>query len=553
MATVGVNINTDTYVQVNSNFNGVTLQVHRDAVRIVFSDTQPARSNSVFHILREQNEPLVLPFIDTNVWALATTDTSSLVSTSANDLRQPVLSAFGESSTIEPTPEVQLKSQYGVSHSTRVIEALGGSAGFEDRQFVASSGVNPDGVGAIFSKRQVISRSGQGVVARFTARFPAGVVGCRQVAGLATALDSMTFGYSDDVFGVTYSHSGRVVIEELTITTAVTGAENATVTINGTPYTVALTAGTVQHNAYEVVVSLQSQVPGYIFAQNGDTVTCRSLFAAPESGAFSFSSATAVAAWVQLANGQLPTREFTAQVDWDNPKPDLIPSNLNHYSIRYNGSIKFYIQDDNTGEDVLVHEVNNTNNSTVPMFSISTFRVAWVVTNTGNTTDVSLYGTSGAAFIEGNVIETDEAHSENNTVTGVGSSLVNILTIKCREVFGVSVNLGRMIPKVITVATDSNKGAVVEIHNNATFAGDTDYSYHDKQVSIAEVDTTPNIISAGDNVVSVVLGPLGSRSLDLKELSEIIVPGDTLSVGMRVSSGGGTADMTCSLIWADDL
>lgn len=51
MTTSVANLDTTQYVKVNIGLNPITLQAHRDAVRIVFSDAKPAKSNTAFHIL----------------------------------------------------------------------------------------------------------------------------------------------------------------------------------------------------------------------------------------------------------------------------------------------------------------------------------------------------------------------------------------------------------------------------------------------------------------------------------------------------------------------
>lgn len=81
MSTSTVNLDRTQYVKVNQGLNAVVLQCLRDSVRIVFSDVKPARDNTAFHLLSGKDQPLTLPFTDTNVWALAVTETSSLVVT----------------------------------------------------------------------------------------------------------------------------------------------------------------------------------------------------------------------------------------------------------------------------------------------------------------------------------------------------------------------------------------------------------------------------------------------------------------------------------------
>lgn len=79
MPTVSVNLDTNQYVQVNTAFNPMVLQAQNDTVRITLSEAKPAISNTVFHILGGKDTPFKFDSIDTNVWALAITEKSSLI------------------------------------------------------------------------------------------------------------------------------------------------------------------------------------------------------------------------------------------------------------------------------------------------------------------------------------------------------------------------------------------------------------------------------------------------------------------------------------------
>lgn len=81
MTTASVNVNTTEYVRVNAGLNPLTLQAHRDAVRIVFSDSKPSVSTGSFHLISGDSPPWPISSIDTNVWALATSVHSSLIVT----------------------------------------------------------------------------------------------------------------------------------------------------------------------------------------------------------------------------------------------------------------------------------------------------------------------------------------------------------------------------------------------------------------------------------------------------------------------------------------
>ena len=81
MATSFVNLDTSQYVRINVAYTSMILQAHRDAVHITVSDTKPARSNEAFHLLSGADVPLPLDIVNTNVWALAVSEKSSLIVT----------------------------------------------------------------------------------------------------------------------------------------------------------------------------------------------------------------------------------------------------------------------------------------------------------------------------------------------------------------------------------------------------------------------------------------------------------------------------------------
>lgn len=81
MPTSLVNLSTTEYVKVNSQLNGIVLQSLRDRVRLSFSVAKPAVTNTVYHVLSGADDPLSIRNMDTDLWALATSDNCSLVAT----------------------------------------------------------------------------------------------------------------------------------------------------------------------------------------------------------------------------------------------------------------------------------------------------------------------------------------------------------------------------------------------------------------------------------------------------------------------------------------
>ena len=81
MATGSVVLDTTQYVRVNAGLNPLVLQAHRDTVRVAFNDVRPAVADTAFHQFSGADPIHSVPALDTNVWVLAMTESSSLVVT----------------------------------------------------------------------------------------------------------------------------------------------------------------------------------------------------------------------------------------------------------------------------------------------------------------------------------------------------------------------------------------------------------------------------------------------------------------------------------------
>jgi hypothetical protein len=90
-----VSLDTTQYVRINTGLNPLILQANRDAVRIAVSSLKPAKSNTSFHLLGGDDAPLPMLSIDTNVWALAMSDTSSLIITETDPIKTALHDGLG--------------------------------------------------------------------------------------------------------------------------------------------------------------------------------------------------------------------------------------------------------------------------------------------------------------------------------------------------------------------------------------------------------------------------------------------------------------------------
>lgn len=476
--------------------------------------------------------------------------------------------AFGELRSESKTPIAQISAEYGIfSDVLTVIDS--GSSGVTstiDSKYTCQTGAAADGLASILTFRQLKYRAGQGGLADFTAVFDTGVANSQQVAGLITAENSFVFGYLGAIFGIAHAKNGKAENQELTITTPAAGAETATVTIDGVGYPVSITAGTVQHNAFEIAEDLNAAVPNYTITSNDDQVVAQALISGAQ-GVFAFSSTgAAVAAWVQITAGLDPVVDFTPQTSWNidtristNPDINLDPLAGNVFQIQFQylgfGGIKFYVEDKSTGDLILVHVIKYANSNTVPSVSNPTFRVGWLVRNLGNATDLTLQGASAGMFVEGNIERAAQPLSDNNTQLAVGLLPTNIISFRNRASFLGKVNRIEVLPDLMTVATESPKAATFQLVLNPVFIGDLDWSYFDKANSITEVATDSVTLISGEVIGSVVVAPGSSFPIEFNEKNDQVVafqPMATLAIVGNVNSGAA-GDMSGSATWIEDV
>lgn len=463
--------------------------------------------------------------------------------------------SFGELMVAQPTPVTQMAAHYGIPSKAFEFSVGLGSTSDADSLFIANSGAAANSLGTILTNRQMLYRPGQGSLCRLTAVFDTPKAGNQQFAGFITATDSYAFGYQDLDFGIIHTHHGVIEIQELTVTTPAGGSENASVTIDGTIYTVPLTAGTTAHNAFEIAGSLNAQVTGVDFSANGSTVTSVDVVAVINAS-FAFSSSTAVAAWVQIAAGAEPIEDFTPQAQWNrNTWPDLDPAKGNIYKIGFQylgyGGIEFGRENPRTKEFVVTHVIEYANKNIRPSLSNPTLRAGWLSRNTTNATNVVVKGASVGLFNEGKIVVTEEPRGLTNTQAGVGSTQTNIFTVRNRIEFGGVKNRAETIPLLISAFTDGTKGAILEIRRNADISGTLEYSYLDKAQSTSEVATNNGSVTGGTLLMVVSVGT-GALPLDLKALGIRLFPNDTITISMAVISGP-VADMTATVTHVEDL
>lgn len=113
------------------------------------------------------------------------------------------LGAFGDLQTVEMVPLLNLSFATGLRD--QLITATTANSATVDTDAARlriQSGTNAAGSAIAQSYRPVAYRAGQGITAKFTALFTAGVAQSTQIAGMGSSTDGYFFGYNGTQFGV---------------------------------------------------------------------------------------------------------------------------------------------------------------------------------------------------------------------------------------------------------------------------------------------------------------------------------------------------------------
>jgi hypothetical protein len=449
---------------------------------------------------------------------------------------------------------IQANAVYGfIPSNFRTFLVGTGTATTSDNEFTTTSGTSLGDYGTIRSFRSLNFKYGQCGLCKFAARFPENLALTWQGVGLFNLGDELSFGYNGTDFGVWHRYNGKAEIRTLTVTTPAGGSEDATVTINGTAYTVPLTSGTVELNAKEIADYLDANATGYEAYQNEDTVEVVATSDGAKSSTWSFSSSTATASFARTTEGVTKTSDFVTQANFNGHVPDgFDPSKLNSYEIQYTfgGDIKYYIFNSDTGRFLLAHTVMWVNNNDGPNLYNPSLHAGLYATSIGATTAVQNYCTYISAYSQGTTIITRNPRAVSNTKS-VGTTLTNILTIRNRKNYNGVSNQVEIEPVFLTIASESSKNAVIELRGNPTVSGDTNFSDVGTNL-VSEIDTDGTTVSGGRALGKFTVSNNSPLVINLAQLGIRQPPTLRLVVCGNVTSGA-SANLTATLTYLEDI
>lgn len=469
---------------------------------------------------------------------------------------QTPLTAFGEVNTASNTAFIQNTAVYGlIPANFREYTSLSGTTGIVDRMFTVTTGTTSLGYGAIQSFRALNYNAGEGGLARFTALFQNSAASSWTGVGLVNVSDELSFGYNGTTFGIWHRYEGLSECRTITVTGASGGSTDLTLTLNTVAYTIPLTAGTVDHNAYEIATWLNANQSVWAADQVDDTVIIIAQSDGAKNGTYTFSHATATGTIAQNTAGVTKTSTHIPQASWNGKAiSGLDPTQGNVYQIAYQylgfGAIKFYVENESTGLFDLVHTIEYANNNTTPSLRQPSLRFGMYAASIGSTTDLTVQCGSCALFVQGEVKKTRNPRAVKNTQS-VTSSFTNVLTLRNRRTYNSLYNQIEVEPLNLNVSSESSKNVEIEVRTNATFSSDTNFSSAGNNL-VTDIDTTSNTVTNGTLLAAFTLAANGNLSINLRDLEIRIPPSLTVTISARVTSGAAS-NVTATLTYYEDL
>ena len=474
------------------------------------------------------------------------------------------LTAFGEPIAVPLTPVIQLDGLYGLDPYEFETFTFGtGVAETTNTLMQAQTGTGAYGYGVVRSNRVARYRPGQGMMARFTAKFDGAQTGVTLRAGLFAQEQALMFGYdTNGRFGVMVANGGKAHIEKLTVTAGGTG--NVTITLNGVATVVAISSTNTTVAAAQIA---GAAFPGWTVEQQDNTVRFLYNSLGPLAGAFS-ATGTGTYTIEAVQTGVAQTENWTYQEDWDVDKMDgtgtstidMDWSKLNVFQIDFRwlgiGEIRWSVENPDTGDLMFVHHSHYANRQADVHIDNPCFKIGYVAANlsASTITTATCAGASMMVAIEGviqdNAFTTGFPSDEKNALGASSTTAHHIVSFKNDLTYKDKINLRLMKLRSMSVSFQGNDPAVIYLFLDA--AKDTNHEW----TTINPWSSVSRDISSGDITIAdhkplacYTLPINGSDTFDLSKLDLIIPPGSRLCVGMV--SGQLMSGVRVSMTWIE--
>lgn len=483
--------------------------------------------------------------------------------------------SFGEIRVESLTPSAQADFVYTINEKVVTpIRYAGGGVYQQDGYAVITSSTNANGSGGVQIRRGLKYSAGQGSLFRGTALFDTPVDGNVQLIGLGNGECGYFFGYLNQNFAILHQDTSKREIRKLTVGTGA-GTENVTVTLDGDSIVVPVTGGgDTTQTAYQLSLADYSQVgDGWQVDVIGSDVFFLSARAGPYGGSYSAVGAGvgSLGSFSQVSEGVAPASDVYLQSAWNYDKMDgsgpsgmvLNPQRGNVFQIGFQylgqGNAFFSIENENTGQMALVHQIKNTNNRTTPVLRNPNVAGLATSTNTTATTSVAVRCASLATFTEGEFVTLDPKFAHVRTFDSADTSGVfkGLIALKVNRVFHNQACFGEL--DVLSISATNAAGSAtpkpftIGIFRGVEITGDVNFievNGGSSTVSYADLGTAGGnglAISQSEPIFTFGVNGGGSNTIDLANLEIVSTAGEVLVIGFRADAA--VSDNSVSVNW----
>ncbi len=226
------------------------------------------------------------------------------------------------------------------------------------------------------------------------------------------------------------------------------------------------------------------------------------------------------------------------------------------------GNITFWVQDSNTSKWILAHTIKYTNTSASVQLSNPNMYFYAQVLNAGNTSNLTLYCGSFAAFIcgERSFISSPKWAADNNKSTVTTETA--ILNIKNCTTYNGVLNRSMVRLNSLSVSTStSNTVITVRLKVGVTLGGSPSFAAKNGTTadngntitsgnSLVSTDTAGTTVTGGTHIFSMMLSSSGNTQLDLTPFAIFIQPGEIMTISVASTA---SATIGCAANWTEDI
>lgn len=255
-----------------------------------------------------------------------------------------------------------------------------------------------------------------------------------------------------------------------------------------------------------------------------------------------------------------------AQSAWDDPLDGTGPSGMtldqtkiNLFFIQYQylgaGAINLLVENEATGEVIVVHTINYANLNTVPSTFNPNFHVVFFTDNKATTTDLIVKTSSFAYFIEGKTtyIENHQPQFSTNILSKGGvTSEVAIFTIRNKVNYAskenfIDVILERIVGAV--EASSTNNLSEIRLIKNATLGGTPSFADINASDSIVDIDVAGTTVTGGKHILTIPLAGKNDKAIeDITPFKVILQAGDTITAA---GASANNATVKAEILWKE--